>query len=128
MGALRPLHGGETCVRHGHVFLCGTLRDSSHAHLTKDLPRAVESSRRNQRFASMRMIPAAVRSGEEIPSSDISDAVSRAASLRSESDMLRRRASAVREDVIRDQYLALAERFSMLAASLEMQAMAELIR
>ncbi len=76
----------------------------------------------------MRMIPAAVRSGEEIPSSDISDAVSRAASLRSESDMLRRRASAVREDVIRDQYLALAERFSMLAASLEMQAMAELIR
>jgi len=42
--------------------------------------------------------------------------------------MLRRRASAVREDVIRDQYLALAERFSMLAASLEVQAMPELIR
>jgi hypothetical protein len=76
----------------------------------------------------MRMISAAVRSGEEITASDISDAVSRAASLRSESDMLRRRASAVREEVIRDQYLALAGRFSMLAASLETQAIAELIR
>jgi hypothetical protein len=29
---------------------------------------------------------------------------------------------------IRDQYLALADRFSMLAASLEVQAMAELMR
>ena len=70
----------------------------------------------------------AVPSGEEILSSDISDAVSRAASFRAESDMLRRRASAVREDAIRDQYLALADRFSVLAASLEVQAIADLIR
>jgi len=76
----------------------------------------------------MRMIPAAVRSGEEVPSNAMSDAVSRAASLRSESDMLRRRASTMREDTIRDQYLALAERFSMLAASLEAQAMEDFIR
>jgi hypothetical protein len=64
----------------------------------------------------------AMRDGEEV-----NDAVSRAASFRGESDMLRRRARAGREDVIRDQYLALADRFSMLAASLEVQAMAELI-
>lgn len=70
----------------------------------------------------------AVPSGEEILSDDIGDAVSRAASFRSESDMLRRRASAVREDAIRDQYLALADRFSILAASLEVQAIAELMR
>jgi hypothetical protein len=66
--------------------------------------------------------------GEETLSNDIRDALSRAASFRSESDMLRRRANAVCEDVIRDQYLALADRFSMLAASLEVQAIAELIR
>ncbi len=67
-------------------------------------------------------------SGEEILTSDIRDAVSRAASFRSESDMLRRRAGGVNEDAIRDQYLALADHFSMLAASLEVQAMAQLIR
>jgi hypothetical protein len=70
----------------------------------------------------------AVACGEDIPSDGISGAVSRAASFRSESDMLRRRASAVHEDAIRDQYLALADRFSMLAASLEVQAIADLMR
>jgi hypothetical protein len=70
----------------------------------------------------------AVACGEDILSDGISDAVSRAASFRSESDMLRRRASAVHEDAIRDQYLALADRFSMLAASLEVQAIADLMR
>jgi hypothetical protein len=70
----------------------------------------------------------ALSSGVEILSTGASGAVSRAASFRGESDMLRRRASAVREDAIRDQYLALADRFSILAASLEMQAIAELLR
>jgi hypothetical protein len=70
----------------------------------------------------------AVPCGEDILSDGIGDAVSCAASFRSESDMLRRRASVVREDAIRDQYLALADRFTMIAASLEVQAMAELMR
>ena len=120
------------------------LGDSSHAHLTKFFGTPWNYGARNQRFASMRMTSTAVNfaarrdvvmgdgftvpSGEEILSNDISDAVSRAASLRSESDMLRRRASVVREDAIRDQYLALADRFSMLAASLEVRAIAELMR
>ncbi|HWA91635.1 MAG TPA: hypothetical protein VG889_16470 [Rhizomicrobium sp.] len=52
-------------------------------------------------------------------SNDGQSLVSRAATFRIEADMLRRRAVEVDEDVIRDQYLKLADRWSTLAAHLE---------
>lgn len=51
------------------------------------------------------------------------DAMSRAAAFRIEADMLRARARATGEAVIREQYLALADRWAMFAANLEAELM-----
>ena len=51
------------------------------------------------------------------------DALSRAASFRIEADILRERAQASGEPVVREQYLALADRWSTFAASLEAEMM-----
>lgn len=50
---------------------------------------------------------------------DPSAVLGRAATFRGEAEALRQRACASGESVIRDQYLMLADRWSMLAASLE---------
>jgi hypothetical protein len=52
--------------------------------------------------------------------------VSRAAAFRIEADFLRERARQSKERVIRDEYLALAQRWSMLAAGLEYELMCQL--
>ncbi|HVU21675.1 MAG TPA: hypothetical protein VHE09_13170 [Rhizomicrobium sp.] len=49
--------------------------------------------------------------------------VSRAATLRIEADFLHERARSCSEAVIREQYLTLAQRWSMLAASLDYELM-----
>lgn len=59
-------------------------------------------------------------------SADQTEIVSRAANFRIEADALRERARAITERVIRDEYLALAQRWSMLAASLEYELMCRL--
>lgn len=51
------------------------------------------------------------------------DAMSRAAAFRIEADILRERANATDESVICEQYLALANRWAMLAANLEAETM-----
>lgn len=56
-------------------------------------------------------------------SKDGADLVARAANFRIEADALRERAYASTERVIRDQYLALAERWSLFAAGLEAELM-----
>jgi hypothetical protein len=59
-------------------------------------------------------------------SKDHADLVGRAANFRLEADALRERASASTERVIRDQYLALAERWASFAAGLEAELMSRL--
>lgn len=59
-------------------------------------------------------------------SKDQIDLVSRAANFRIEADVLRARARVSTERVIRDQYLTLAERWSVLAAGLESELMSRL--
>ncbi len=60
-----------------------------------------------------------LRSGIGNLSDDAAGALGRAAGFRIEADILRQRADATDEAVIREQYRALAERWSMLAAHLE---------
>ena len=50
------------------------------------------------------------------------DALSRAAAFRIEANVLRERANTTDEAVVREQYLALADRWSMFAANLEAEA------
>jgi hypothetical protein len=59
-------------------------------------------------------------------SENYADLVGRAASFRLEADALRERARASTEHVVRDQYLALAERWSMFAAGFEAELMSRL--
>ncbi len=63
----------------------------------------------------------------EEPSGTVRDLVGRAALFRIEADMLRERACMTDEPVVREQYLALAERWSMFAAGLEAEAFAAFI-
>jgi hypothetical protein len=59
----------------------------------------------------------------EEPSGTACDLVGRAAHFRIEADMLRGRACMTDEPVVREQYLALARRWSMFAAGLEAEAL-----
>ena len=60
----------------------------------------------------------------ENPSDESLDLIARAANFRIEADLLRERACVSFEPVVREQYLALAERWSMFAAGLEAEALA----
>jgi hypothetical protein len=60
---------------------------------------------------------------ENVLSQDQEDLIGRAASFRIEAQWLRTRAAGADESVIREQYLALADRWAMLAASLEAEMM-----
>ncbi len=60
-------------------------------------------------------------------SKDARDLVGRAARFRLEADALRERAGATDETLIRDQYLALAERWSAFASFLEGEGFARLL-
>jgi hypothetical protein len=51
------------------------------------------------------------------------DAISRAAAFRIEANLLRERAGTAGETIIREQYLALADRWAMFAANLEAELM-----
>ena len=51
------------------------------------------------------------------------DAIGRAAAFRLEAEALRERARRTNETVVRDQYLALADRWSVFASSLEAELM-----
>jgi hypothetical protein len=65
-----------------------------------------------------------VNSGSrEEPSGMARRLIGRAAHFRTEADVLRVRASLAAEPVVREQYLALAERWSMFAAGLEAEAL-----
>ena len=55
------------------------------------------------------------------------DLISRAASLRLEAEFLRSRAAAADEEVVREAYRRLAERWLVLAASLDLQVISELV-
>ena len=59
----------------------------------------------------------------EEPSDMARKLVGRAANFRIEADMLRERAGVTEEPLMREQYLALAERWSVLAAGLEAEAL-----
>jgi hypothetical protein len=65
-------------------------------------------------------VPSGDRS--EIPA-DVRTIVARATSFRIEADALRARAYAADEEVIRKEYLSLAERWSSVAAGLETEAL-----
>jgi len=65
------------------------------------------------------MAKCAARKDEEL--------IGRAATYRIEADALRERAMAVRDALIRDQYLGMAERWSTIAAHLEVEAMVKLL-
>ena len=67
-----------------------------------------------------------VVNSDGVLSSDQTDLVSRAASFRIEADALRERARQSNERVIRDEYLALARRWSTMAAGLEAELMLRL--
>lgn len=69
---------------------------------------------------------ASVTSGGGILSNDNSDLASRAALFRLEADALRQRAGATNETVVRAQYFKLADHWTMLAAGLELQLLAQL--
>lgn len=68
-----------------------------------------------------------MRPGGEVLSDDARVRVGRAASFRIEADALRERAGAADENVIKDQYLALADRWSMLAAHLEAELLDDIV-
>lgn len=68
-----------------------------------------------------------MRPGGEVLSDDARASVSRAATFRIEADALRERAHASGENLIKDQYLALAERWSMLAAHLEAELLNDIV-
>jgi hypothetical protein len=69
----------------------------------------------------------AVRSGGENLSQDARARVGRAATFRIEAEALRDRAHASGEDVIKNQYLALADRWSTLAAHLEAELLNDIV-
>lgn len=64
----------------------------------------------------------AVSGGNELTNAH-ADAIGRAAGFRIEAETLRERARATDEAVVREQYLALADRWSMFASSLEAELM-----
>jgi hypothetical protein len=59
----------------------------------------------------------------EIPFHESLDLIARAANFRIEADLLRERACVSFEPVVRERYLALAERWLMFAAGLEAEAL-----
>lgn len=69
---------------------------------------------------------ASMTAGDGILSNDSSDLASRAALFRLEADVLRQRARATDETVIRARYSKLADHWTMLAAGLELQLLAQL--
>ena len=73
--------------------------------------------RRRETLAAM--TDQAAASSRHVLSNDGQDLAARAATFRLEADTLRRRAAETDEGAIRDQYLALAERWSAFAAHLE---------
>ena len=64
--------------------------------------------------------------GESL-SNDARARAGRAATFRIEADALRERAFATDEHVVKDQYLALADRWSMLAAHLEAELLNDIV-
>jgi hypothetical protein len=89
------------------------FRDSFHAHLT-------ELRRADVKHSAMGMLAASLA----FHAMELENLFGRAAQFRIEADALRKRAAAMDEDVIRDQYLLLADRWAMLAAGLEAEQLA----
>ena len=68
-----------------------------------------------------------MRPGGEALSDDARARIGRAATFRIEADALRERAQASDENLVKNEYLALADRWSMLAAHLEAELLYDVV-
>ena len=113
-----------------------TIRDRFHRLLTKKRRRHVEICplRKVELSMSSRAASLLVRRTDPVGSGTVvsagkeltkahADTLSRAAVFRIEADVLRERARVTDEAAIREQYLALADRWTMFASSLEAELM-----